>query len=186
MVSGIFLILWRLGFEGFISEKSACAPSCPSASAIGISSLDGHGTTVESIQTDVLDNVVSFSAGSSCSGLDPSAYDRTWMESHLSNSQAALPKFCWEEGILGDIFGSEGMSLPNILSAPLHQPDVEPVTSVADMATSTVGTLKRKSDDSHYTAAVKVVNDTDFLEQQKQLWNSSLCKWRTIFLHCSS
>ena len=164
-------------FEGFDSEKAACAPSCPSASAIGGSSLDGHGTTVEPISTDVLDNVVSFSVGSSSSGVDPSVYDRTWMESHFSNSQAALPKFCREEGILGEIFGSEGMSLPNILSAPLHQPDVEPVT----MATSSVGTLKRKSDDSHYTAAVKVINDTDFLEQQKQLWNSALCKWQTIF-----
>ncbi len=72
------------------------------------------------------------------------------------------------------------------MSGPLHQPDLEPAPSVVGVAASSGGTLKRKIDGSDYTSAVKVVNDIeffgiDFLEQQKQLWNSALCKWQTIF-----
>ena len=85
---------------------------------------------------------------------------------------------------MGDIFGTDVTSLPSILSGPLHQPDFEPEASAADMATSGVGTLKRKVDDAHYTSAVKVISDTDFLEQQKQVWNSALCKWQSIFALC--
>ncbi len=85
--------------EDAISRDPTCAPACSPASAIGVGSLDGHGTTVESIHTDVSDSVFHPSVGKSSSGVDSCVYDRALMESHLSNSHAALPKFCWGEGM---------------------------------------------------------------------------------------
>lgn len=42
----------------------------------------------------------------------------------LSNSQAALPRLCREEGIFNDIFGNTPSGIPTLLNIPLQQPDV--------------------------------------------------------------
>ena len=107
-------------------------------------------------------------------------FDRMLVDAHLTNVQAALPKFCWEEGVSGDIFGSNSSSLPNMLNVVLPQPDdVRAAEPSATLASARI--LKRKFDSSFYASSVKVISDKGYIEQQHHVWASALCEWESNF-----
>ena len=107
-------------------------------------------------------------------------FDRMLVDAHLTNVQAALPKCCWEEGVSGDIFGSNSSLLPNMLNVVLPQPDdVRAAEPSATLASARI--LKRKFDSSFYTSSVKVISDKGYIEQQHQVWASALCEWESNF-----
>ena len=169
--------------EDVIAETNGASLSMSIVSGVVGSSNSNvaTGVTADTVDTDASFEVIRSAVVSDHLYVDPSVSDRALLEAHVSNSKAALPKFCWEEGVLGEVFGSDNTHIPNILNLSVQPPDLEPATSSATVALPLAGTLKRKSDDSFYTSAVKVINDADFFEQEKQLWNSALCKWQTVF-----
>ena len=137
-------------------------------------------SAVESGETDLEENDVSSGVTTDLQYVDNSTFDRMLIDAHLTNVHSALPKFCWEEGVLGDIFSSSSSFLPSMLNVVLPQPDD---SNAAEPSTTSIGAgiLKRKFDGSFYASSVKVISDKDYIEQQQQLWASALCKWEPIF-----
>ena len=74
--------------------------------------------------------------------IDNADYDMILLEAQFSNSQAALPRLCWEEGIFNDIFGNTPSNIPNLLNILLQQPDLEPVIPRADVSLPSAGSGK--------------------------------------------
>ena len=137
-------------------------------------------SAVDSGVTDRVDHEVCAGVTTDMQYVDNSTFDRMLIDAHLTNVHSALPKFCWEEGVLGDIFSGSSSSLPSMLNVVLPQPDDSNVTVPSTAAVGT-GILKRKFDGSFYASSVKVISDKDYIEQQQQLWASALCKWESIF-----
>ena len=137
-------------------------------------------SAVDSGETDRDDYDVCSGVTTDLQYVDNSTFDRMLIEAHLTNVHSALPKFCWEEGVLGDIFSGSSSSLPSMLNVVLPQPDD---SNAAEPSTASIvtGILKRKFDGSFYASSVKVISDKDYIEQQQQLWASALCKWESIF-----
>ena len=137
-------------------------------------------SAVDSGETDHDDNNVYSGVTTDHQFVDNSTFDRMLIDAHLMNVHTALPKFCWEEGVLGGIFSGSSSSLPSMLNVVLPQPDD---FNAAEPSTASTGTgiLKRKFDGSFYASSVKVISDKDYIEQQQQLRASALCKWESIF-----
>lgn len=142
-------------------------PSSSATSNSGVSNSAVRVSAVDDLETESFGAVQLFDASDDIP-VDNSSYDRALIEAHLSNTQAALPKLRWEEGFLGDIFGDNPTGVPNIVNVSLQPPDSAEATSSTDVAVPSVETLKRKADGAHFSSAIKVISDTDFLEQQKQ------------------
>ena len=143
--------------EDVIAEQQSIDAGWTSDHSVGACSLEVNSVSVDTVNSET--EAVESGAFNlpATSGWDDSTFDRALLEPHISNSHAALPKFCWEESIFGDIFGNDSTGIPNMLNVTLQPPGFDSASSASGVAVPNVGTLKRKSDDSHYVAAVKVI-----------------------------